>query len=170
MTGNVSSEAKIEDYVRTRLLPGRRLDVDLGKRPARRKGDRRSTGLSYKDNPREYLRQYFKQRRAQDPLFCVLQALRGRLHFAARSAKARRCASFVELLDCSVDWLRAHLESQFVVGMSWSNYGQWEIDHIRPCKLFNLSDPAEQRACFHWSNLQPLWMRDNRQKGARYAA
>ena len=47
--------------------------------------------------------------------------------------------------------------------MSWSNYGKngWEIDHIIPCSLFNLTNDLEQKECFNYLNLQPLWMLDN---------
>jgi hypothetical protein len=65
--------------------------------------------------------------------------------------------------------LRAHLEAQFVPGMTWANHGAWHVDHIRPCASFNLEDPAEQRVCFHFSNLQPLWAQDNLAKGATWA-
>ena len=51
--------------------------------------------------------------------------------------------------------------------MSWDNYGQWHIDHIRPCSGFNLLDPIEQRVCFHYTNLQPLWAGDNLKKSNR---
>lgn len=49
--------------------------------------------------------------------------------------------------------------------MSWDNYGEWEIDHIIPCDSFDLTKEEEQKRCFHFSNLQPLWWRDNRTKG-----
>jgi hypothetical protein len=48
--------------------------------------------------------------------------------------------------------------------MSWKNYGKWHIDHIRPCSSFDLSDPQQQRTCFNYSNLQPLWAKDNLNK------
>jgi hypothetical protein len=48
--------------------------------------------------------------------------------------------------------------------MSFDNYGEWEIDHIRPCSSFDLSDPKQQEECFHYTNLQPLWKHDNRLK------
>lgn len=65
------------------------------------------------------------------------------------------------LIGCSIVFLRKHLESQFKPGMSWENYGKWHIDHIRPCCSFNLCDPTEQKECFHWSNLRPLWSKEN---------
>jgi hypothetical protein len=62
-----------------------------------------------------------------------------------------------------------HLESKFTEGMSWSNYGYkgWHVDHIKPCASFDLSDPEEQKKCFHYTNLQPLWWYDNFKKGAK---
>ena len=53
---------------------------------------------------------------------------------------------------------------------SWDNYGAWHIDHRRPCASFDLSDLNEQRKCFHFSNLQPLWAIDNIHKGNKYNA
>ena len=70
----------------------------------------------------------------------------------------------MELIGCSISDLVKHLENQFIEGMSWKNYGKWHIDHIRPCASFNLLNEDEQRACFHYSNLQPLWAIDNLKK------
>jgi hypothetical protein len=66
-----------------------------------------------------------------------------------------------ELLGCSISEVRKHLEAQFATGMTWANHGKWHIDHIRPCCTFDLSNPAQQRACFHYTNLRPLWAHDN---------
>jgi hypothetical protein len=76
--------------------------------------------------------------------------------------------STLNLLGCSFKFLKKHLESQFKEGMSWENYGigGWEIDHIKPCASFNLKNPKEQKKCFHYSNLQPLWFNKNRAKNA----
>lgn len=73
------------------------------------------------------------------------------------------------LLGCSIKFLKKHLESQFKLGMSWDNYGLygWHVDHIRPCASFDLSKPEEQRKCFHYTNLQPLWAEENNRKRAK---
>ena len=62
------------------------------------------------------------------------------------------------LIGCSPKFLKEYLESQFKDGMTWKNYGnKWQIDHIKPCCRFNLENPDEQKICFHYTNLQPLW-------------
>lgn len=76
-------------------------------------------------------------------------------------------ASAVRSLGCSIDHLKAHLETLFAPGMCWENYGNWHIDHIRPLSSFNLSDATQFDEAFHYSNLQPLWAIDNCRKGAK---
>ncbi|REK64910.1 MAG: hypothetical protein DWQ49_01035, partial [Bacteroidetes bacterium] len=75
----------------------------------------------------------------------------------------------LKLLGCSVDFLKKHIESQFEPGMSWENYGfdGWHMDHIVPCASFDLSDPEQQQKCFNYTNLQPLWAKDNISKSAK---
>jgi hypothetical protein len=70
------------------------------------------------------------------------------------------------------DELVAHLESQFKEGMTWENYGAWEIDHIRPKASFAFQSDAdaEFKECWKLSNLQPLWMPENRRKWAHFGS
>lgn len=82
----------------------------------------------------------------------------------------RKAMPTMQLVGCDVEMLRLHIESQFKPGMTWENMGQWHIDHIKPCASFDLSKPEDQMACFHYTNLQPLWARDNLRKHARFAA
>ena len=76
----------------------------------------------------------------------------------------KKSSHTLKLLGCSIVELRAYLEEMFVSGMSWDNYGKWQIDHIRPCASFDLSEPEQQMECFNFKNLQPLWAVDNRKK------
>lgn len=102
------------------------------------------------------------------PAVQAVTACRSRIAAALRASSARKTAHAMELIGCRPDFLVLYLESEFTEGMSWDNHGEWEIDHIRPCASFDLTDESQQRACFHWSNLQPLWREANRRKGARY--
>lgn len=100
-----------------------------------------------------------------------------RLLISGRILKAlkedMKSQSTLDLLGCTVEEAKKHLESLWQPGMTWENHGKWirdqpmtwHIDHIRPCASFDLSDPEQQRVCFHYTNLQPLWAIDNIIKG-----
>ena len=60
-----------------------------------------------------------------------------------------------------------HIEKQFKPGMSWENHGKWHIDHVKPCASFDLTQSEQQKACFSYLNMQPLWAIDNIKKGAK---
>lgn len=73
-------------------------------------------------------------------------------------------------LPYSLDDLVMHLEGRFCDGMSWANYGKWHVDHVKPCALFDLTNPKEFQQCWALANLQPLWAAENCAKGAKYAS
>ncbi|KKM66622.1 hypothetical protein LCGC14_1479420 [marine sediment metagenome] len=87
---------------------------------------------------------------------------------ALKNQSCRKNTKTMQLLNCSILDLKQYLKNKFTKGMSWKNYGKWHIDHIKPCSLFDLSDTLEQKKCFHYTNLQPLWAKDNFKKGAKY--
>jgi hypothetical protein len=101
-------------------------------------------------------------RRKVDINFRLLYSLRHRLNMALKGKN--KSVSTIKLLGCSIDLFRLHLESKFTKRMSFNNYGKWHIDHIKPCASFDLSKESEQRKCFHYTNLQPLWAYDNLSK------
>lgn len=86
----------------------------------------------------------------------------------ALQAQHCRSKNVTRLLGCTVDEFKTHIESQFTPEMNWENWGTvWEIDHIKPCVKFDLTDPSQREACFHFSNQRPLTVFANRSKGAR---
>ena len=99
-----------------------------------------------------------------DVTYRIIHNLRGRLRKAMKNYSTK-CDKTINLIGCSPVFLRKHLEKQFSEGMSWENYGKWHIDHIKPCSYFNLTLEKEQRICFNYTNLQPLWAEDNIRKG-----
>lgn len=84
-----------------------------------------------------------------------------------KALKGYRVGSAVKDLGCSIEYLKFWLEYQFQPGMTWDNYGEWEIDHIKPLSKFNLEDRNQLLIACNWINLQPLWQQDNRQKGSK---
>jgi hypothetical protein len=108
------------------------------------------------DQYREAARNRASRRRVSDLNFKLKDVLRKRLKNALHGlSKADRT---MNLLGCSTEELRVHLEKQFSVGMNWDNYGLhgWHIDHKIPCCSFDMTKEEEQRKCFHYTNLRPL--------------
>lgn len=108
--------------------------------------------------------QRYNERYATDINFRIKATLRARMNIAVHIKHART----LTLIGCNIQTLRTYLEQQFKEGMTWNNYGQWHIDHIKPCAKFDLTNLEEQKICFHYTNLQPLWAVDNIKKGAQY--
>lgn len=102
-------------------------------------------------------------RRHTDEGYRILCNLRKRMWAAVKGID--KAASTIELIGCDVDNLKVYIESHFYDDMSWDNYGKWHIDHKIPCARFDFTDPAQQRECFHYTNLQPLWAKENIAKG-----
>jgi len=76
--------------------------------------------------------------------------------------------SYSKLLGCSKEEFKIHLESQFVDGMTFENYPEWQIDHIKPISKFDLNNADEIIECFNYKNLQPLWKIDNLKKSTKW--
>jgi hypothetical protein len=132
----------------------------------------------YKETARDYVklnrdkirvakRIYQRNKWHSDPKYRIRCLSGHRIRQALRGIA--KSASTVELIGCSIAELRKHLESQFKLGMVWDNYGEWHIDHIRPCSSFDLMDTEQQKICFNWKNLQPLWAKENLIKGDKVA-
>jgi Zn ribbon nucleic-acid-binding protein len=120
---------------------------------------------NYRNNNKEKLNQYRKDKKASDPQFKLKHILRLRLLDALKRDNVTKRHSALELLGCSVEQCKYHIEQQFKPEMNWSNHGSyWEIDHIIPCDLFDLTDIEQQKQCFYYTNLQPLTVSENRSK------
>jgi hypothetical protein len=97
----------------------------------------------------------------------IRENIKSRVNRAIRNYKLD---TTIKELGCSVEELMRYLEARFKPGMSWSNYGLfgWHIDHIVPISSFDLSDPEQLRQACHYTNLQPLWAKDNLKKSDKY--
>ncbi len=92
--------------------------------------------------------------------------LRGRLGQAVKHSY--KTGSAVDDLGCTIDEFKIHIESQWLEGMTWENWARfgWHLDHIIPLSRFNLQDVVELKKACHYTNIQPLWWRDNISKGS----
>lgn len=114
-----------------------------------------------------------RQKNKSNPQIRLRKALRQRIYGFLLGAKSQRT---MELVGCSMQELKLYFESLFSEGMTWENYGNpngdhsncWHVDHIKPCCLFDLANPEEVKTCFHYTNLQPLWAKDNMSKSGKF--
>lgn len=116
---------------------------------------------------------YQNKRYKNDPVFRLSRVLRNRLSKYVTGKVKSFTKESRDILGCSLEQFKSHLEKMFLPGMNWSNYGQydgdnkvWNIDHIKPIASFNLNDMEEVKKAFHYTNCQPLWAVDNLIKGA----
>jgi hypothetical protein len=115
-----------------------------------------------------YCNEYEKKRKKIDILFKLKKNIRS--HLASAIKQNYKSGSAVSDLGCSIEELKLHLESLFEPGMTWENWSRtgWHIDHIIPLDAFNLSDPKQFKEACKYTNLQPLWAKDNLRKSNKY--
>lgn len=137
----------------------------------------RNAKATRKNNPETYRRLRIKHnaRVKADPTKRFVKSVRDRTSKALVNAKTRKQqgTSSMKYIGCTRDELRQYIEMQFKPGMSWDNYGRsgrraWHVDHIIPVASFDLSKEEERHKAFHYTNLQPLWARDNIRKSNRF--
>lgn len=142
----------------------------------------KQTSKRWRDANREHLRATNKQWRSEhareiqegrnrrychEPLFKLKRCLRARVLEAFKVNKWLKTGKHAEILGCTYEEAKAHLEKQFTNGMTWANHGngegKWNIDHIVPLDIAKTPDDLVKLN--HYSNLQPLWWRNNLTKG-----
>jgi endogenous inhibitor of DNA gyrase (YacG/DUF329 family) len=117
----------------------------------------------YKKANREMYNKTSRRRYAESPKVKLESSIRSLI---IRSIKDKRRRSWESIVGYNIYELMAHIEKQFKVGMSWQNYGEWQIDHILPRSYFKYSSCEDEqfKRCWALSNLQPLWRADNIRK------
>ena len=112
------------------------------------------------DKLKEYSRVYTKKRRQTDELFKLSSNLRNRLNIYLRSKKIKKNNSTFEIIGLHPEKLKDYLEKKFTEGMSWDKLGsEIHIDHIKPLSMAKTE--SEVYELCHYTNLQPLWAKDN---------
>ncbi len=106
-----------------------------------------------------------KERLNSDLIFKLIRYSRNRINHYFKSKNYKKNNKSFNFIGCSPEELKEHLESQFIDGMTWNNRSEWHIDHIIP--LSSAKTEEELHKLFHYTNLQPLWAKDNLIKGKK---
>lgn len=143
--------AKVVAYRKAYKARAERLAIEreLAKRPHRRESHRKSDSAK---------------------LATIEGKLQNSMSCRMRAAISKRGIKSTSLVDYTMEDLKIHLEKQFLLGMTWDNYGDgWHVDHIVPVSGFSFTSvhDAEFKACWSLGNLRPLWAQDNRAKQAK---
>lgn len=116
-------------------------------------------GSKNREKLTKYQTAYAKNRCMTDTLFLLTRTLQARVRNAFSRASMKKQTSTSQMLGCSIEEFKSHIERQFVNGMTWDNRSQWHIDHIIPC--VSAKNVEELEALFHFTNLRPIWAKDN---------
>jgi hypothetical protein len=114
------------------------------------------------DHAREKESARARIRRAEDPVFAMMHRVRVSLNRHIFTGGYTKKSKSTDVLGCDWEFLKKHIERQFLQGMTWDNKGEWELDHIVP--LSSARTPEEVLALGHHTNIRPLWRTMNRQK------
>lgn len=118
----------------------------------------------------EQRRFYEKNKKNNNPTYKLIACFRTAIYKVLKENNLTKYGHYFEILGYQPEDLIIHLEKQFINGMTWENYGEWHVDHIKPISLFNFTDinDDEFKKCWSLDNLQPLWAKENLLKSNKY--
>ena len=118
----------------------------------------------------EYKRIYEKTKKDSDPSYKLACYTRTAIYTCLKERNINKYKNTFDYLPYTLEDLMEHLQSQFREDMTWDNYGEWHVDHIKPMVSFNISSPEDEefKECWSLNNLQPLWGEENLSKGSTY--
>lgn len=118
------------------------------------------------DKIRETKRNYERTRKANDPIYKLINNFRTAIYQVLKENQVQKNGHYFDILKYSPENLIEHLEGKFKDGMTWDNYGEWHVDHIKPISSFKITEIGDNEfmSCWSLDNLQPLWGEENIRK------
>jgi hypothetical protein len=126
------------------------------------KEKRNKYSKQYQKDNKEELNRKKKEKYSKDVSYRLKLNLRNRLNAAIRNKC--KSGSAVKDLGCTIDDFILYIESLFCDGMTWENWGEWHLDHIKPLSKFDLENREQFLEACNYRNIQPMWALDNLQK------
>ena len=161
---NEKNKQKYIKKIKIYKIQYRKLFLYLEKNWIKNKKEMRSRNEYYNEwyqNNKNYIKEYNKKKYHNNIQYKLMVDYRNRMNLALKQNKKRNHT--IEYLGCSLEEFEKYLESKFLPDMNWKNYNLkgWHKDHIIPCDSFDLQNEEELKKCFHYSNFQPLWAKEN---------
>jgi hypothetical protein len=161
--------ARIDSLIEGKGCPGCYRDtfLETKDRIIQKRKRNREYCINHKKEKRLYDRAYSSRKMATDSVYKLRHNIRARFRMAIKHGA--KSGSSIGDLGCNIQELKLYIESKFQPGMTWNNWSLkgWHIDHVKPLSSFDLSDRKQFLQAVHYTNLQPLWAKDNLSKGSR---
>ena len=142
-----------------RLAQERREHYKLNKEEILKKVNKRRQSEKYKIKRKEYQQKNKERSRKR----YNENYNKNKYRYAWRAVLKRTFSYFnttkydktINILGYSAEEFKMNIESKFTIGMSWDNYGEWHIDHVRSIATFESTDlPSVVNSL---TNLNPMW-------------
>ena len=127
------------------------------------KADKIKENYKEKSKQKKIVYKYTKLKEVR-PVYKILNNLASRINTTLKKEGIERELTYTQILGSNVADFEEYLISKMTEGMSFDNYGMWEVDHIIPFSSFDFNNLEELKKCCQYTNLQPLWAHDNRKK------
>lgn len=115
-----------------------------------------------KESVAAYQKNYLRERRKRDPVFAMAASIRRRIQKILVKRGCDKKSRSTLIIGCNWHEFKDHIERQFLRGMSWDNRNLWHLDHIIPLASAKTAD--EVVALNHFTNIRPMWAKDNIRK------
>lgn len=152
-------------YCRPCALEKQKVKYQRQRKKYKKKSSERYYKVKHTEAHKAARRAYQKHKMDTDPFFVLTRRLRNRLYCALDAKSWKKNSKLSEYIGCDLKTLRDHIEKQFLPNMTWKNKYKWHLDHIIP--LDSAETEAELYKLCHYTNIQPLWGRDNIVKGTK---
>jgi 5-methylcytosine-specific restriction endonuclease McrA len=128
------------------------------------------TTEEFRKSNSEYQKKYRTKKISTDATFRLERNMASHIYHALMGNKYKK--QWPKCVGYTLPQLQERLECGFAEGMSWSNYGEWHVDHIVPKSKFKYASYEDDafKQCWSLDNLQPLWAKENLAKGNRTVA
>lgn len=153
-----------KEYLRNRYLGNKEQELTKSKEKYQlnKESIKEKANKYYKNNKEKVNKRantYRKEVLRKDPLWVIKNRVSGKIRRALRNLGLVKSKTTSQIIGCSLEEFKTHLENLFQEGMSWENKNLWDIDHIVP--LAFAENEKEVVLLNHYTNLRPLWKREN---------
>jgi hypothetical protein len=118
------------------------------------------------DKWRKTKRDYQQHLRDTNPLYRLISYFRTAIYQVLKENNVEKNKHYFDVLKYDPEQLMEHLENQFTENMTWDNYGEWHVDHVKPISSFSITEMGDEEfmECWSLNNLQPMWGEENIRK------